>query len=371
MTMKGKCNNQGAVHGSPVPDECNSEASAYELLELLRWQGAAKCPRCGGLNVYQMQGDSALARQANFRWLCRDCRKQKRTCQFTVRTGTVFEDSKVELRHWCYAFWRASTFDSGVTALEIHQHTGLSYKSSLFILHRIRYAIDSTVENSAAGSIGARRDSGERLLIGSDKEGAKKRKYSSTIVAKATDKKAVLEVSWLILNFFIEHKSSSFTVRQMAEVSGVSERTFYRYFPRKEDVVRPVFAANARSLVDSFSARDHSESIENSLVAAFDQSWWANHPEQARVIRYIMYESSELRAVWLQVIIDIEIILSEALAVRLGIAPESRRAALAAAVVTAAIRNAFSDFSDAAPDETLTQSFARNIGVLGSEIFKL
>ena len=69
-------------------------------------------------------------RQANYRWRCRDCKQQ-----FTVRVGTVFEDSRAPLRHWCFAFWRASTSKKGVSALEIHRQTGLSYKSCLFMPH--------------------------------------------------------------------------------------------------------------------------------------------------------------------------------------------------------------------------------------------
>ena len=75
-------------------------------------------------------------RQANHRWRCRDCGKQ-----YTVRIGTVFEDSRIELRHWCVAFWRAATSKKGVSALEIHRQTGVSYKSALFLLHRIRFAM--------------------------------------------------------------------------------------------------------------------------------------------------------------------------------------------------------------------------------------
>jgi hypothetical protein len=67
-------------------------------------------------------------RQANFRWLCRDCKKAKPPCQFTVRTNTVFEDSKIELRHWCFAFFRGSTSKNRVSALKIHRQTGLSYE---------------------------------------------------------------------------------------------------------------------------------------------------------------------------------------------------------------------------------------------------
>jgi hypothetical protein len=51
------------------------------------------------------------------------------------------EDSRIPLRHWCYAFWRACTSKKGCAAKEIQRQTGLSYKSSLFLMHRIRYAM--------------------------------------------------------------------------------------------------------------------------------------------------------------------------------------------------------------------------------------
>lgn len=363
--------NQASSCDLPPPIECRDEQAAYELMEMLRWGDSPSCPRCGSSNIYQMRNDVTTARQTNYRWLCRDCKSGKATCQFTVRTGTVFEDSKVDLRHWCYAFWQAAKSEDGVTALDIRQYTGLSYKSSLFILHRVSYALNLNPAPPADYHI---KNHQKKAAFAPDcnlKREPREQNPYSNIVAKNPEKTGIIEASWLILNHFIERKSSVFTVRELADVAGISERTFYRHFPRKEDVVRPVFTANARSLVETFSARDHAEPIASSLTAAFNHSWWANHPEQARIIRYIMYESSELRAVWLQVIIDIEIILSEALAIRLNVAPDSRRATLAATVVTAAIRNAFSDFSDADPTETLTQSFAHNINMLGQEIFTL
>ncbi|MDB6063564.1 MAG: transposase [Verrucomicrobiaceae bacterium] len=371
MTPKKiKTDGLGAKSHLAIPPACSDEKAAVEFMEDLCWGDSPCCPRCGSLNIYQMRDGTTGGRQANFRWLCRDCKSAKDTCQFTVRTGTVFEDSRAELRHWCYAFWRAATSENGVSALEIHQHTGLSYKSSLFMLQRIRFAIDSSSASRVSGNIEVDETSVKDKSSGGGESERMGKNQSPGVVAKNAENAAVLDVSWKILKYFIERKSSAFTVKELAEVATISERTFYRYFPRKEDVVRPIFAANALSLVESFSERPHSESIANSLIAAFDQSWWANHPEQARTIRYIMYESSELRAVWLQVIIDLEIILSEALAVRLEVAPNSRQASLAATVVSAAIRNAFSDFSDADPTETLTESFAHNIAIVGPQIFK-
>lgn len=120
-----------------LPMACADEKCAVEFIEKQRgWQEQAACPCCGSIDVYQMTDSKTGERQKNFRWRCRDCKKQ-----YTARTGTVFEESRIPLRHWCFAFWRASTSKKGVSALEIHRQTGVSYKSALFMLHRIRFAM--------------------------------------------------------------------------------------------------------------------------------------------------------------------------------------------------------------------------------------
>lgn len=53
----------------------------------------------------------------------------------------MYEESCIELRHWCYAFWRACTSKKGVSALEIKRHCQISYKSALFLMNRIRFAM--------------------------------------------------------------------------------------------------------------------------------------------------------------------------------------------------------------------------------------
>jgi transposase-like protein len=122
-----------------LPAACADEKLAVEFMEKQRWGDKPYCPRCGDHDVYQMKDARTGERQSNFRWRCHGCKEQ-----FTVRIGTVFEDSRIPLRHWAFAFWRAATSNKGVSALEIHRQTGLSYKSCLFMLHRIRHAMDET-----------------------------------------------------------------------------------------------------------------------------------------------------------------------------------------------------------------------------------
>jgi transposase-like protein len=87
-------------------------------------------------------------RQADFRWRCRGCKQQ-----YTVRTGTVYEDSRIFLRHWCYAFWKACSSKKGISALQIKRETGLSYKSALFLMHRIRFAMAETPTSPLTGIV--------------------------------------------------------------------------------------------------------------------------------------------------------------------------------------------------------------------------
>ena len=64
--------------------------------------------------------DRQGGRSKRFLWKCRGCKRQ-----FTVRTGTIFEDSRIPLRIWCHAYWRACSSKKGVSALQIKRETGL------------------------------------------------------------------------------------------------------------------------------------------------------------------------------------------------------------------------------------------------------
>ncbi len=119
-----------------VPKACSDEAAAVEFLERMRWGDCPGCPRCGDTDVYQMKDAKTGERNTRYLWRCRGCKKQ-----FTVRIGTVFEDSRIPLRHWCFAFWAACASKKGVSALQIQRQTGVSYKSALFMMHRIRFAM--------------------------------------------------------------------------------------------------------------------------------------------------------------------------------------------------------------------------------------
>ena len=93
ITMS-KIQNQSTKGDAPIeelPAACADEATAVEFMEKHRWGDYPGCPRCGDMDVYQMKSRSG-EREKHFRWRCRGCKKQ-----FSVRTGTVFEDSPAPL----------------------------------------------------------------------------------------------------------------------------------------------------------------------------------------------------------------------------------------------------------------------------------
>jgi transposase-like protein len=132
---QGKVAEQKSEILRALPLACSDETAAVEFIEQLRWQGTPACPRCGDANVSQMASKTG-ERNARFLWRCYGCKRQ-----FTVRIGSIFEDSRIPLRVWCHAFWRACSSKKGVSALQIHRETGVSYKSALFLMHRIRFAM--------------------------------------------------------------------------------------------------------------------------------------------------------------------------------------------------------------------------------------
>jgi transposase-like protein len=124
--------------------------AAVEFFEAVRWTDNPICVHCGSAEVYKMLDPKTGQRNKRYLWRCRACGKQ-----YTVRIGMVCEESRLPLRHWCYAFWRASTSKKGVAALEIQRHCQISYKSALFLMNRIRFAMapDNPAAEKLTGTV--------------------------------------------------------------------------------------------------------------------------------------------------------------------------------------------------------------------------
>lgn len=126
------------------------EALAVEFLEEMRWGKDPRCPTCDSDNVYKLGNRKTGGRNDLFRWQCRACKRQ-----YTVRIGTVMEQTGIPLRHWCFAFWQASASKKGVSALQVSRETEISYKSALFLMHRVRFAMAEDTPRKLRGDVEA------------------------------------------------------------------------------------------------------------------------------------------------------------------------------------------------------------------------
>jgi transposase-like protein len=104
---------------------------AFEYAKFLRWpDGKITCPRC--------ESDSNSFVKTRRVWFCNGCKKQ-----FTVKVGTIFEDSPIGLDKWMTTVWMICNCRNGISSYELHRSIGVTQKSAWFMLHRIREAMKS------------------------------------------------------------------------------------------------------------------------------------------------------------------------------------------------------------------------------------
>lgn len=114
----------------------SDEQTCIDLLAALRWpSGEILCAGCG-----EIENTIWLANQK--RWKCRGCKKQ-----FSVKVGTIFQDSPIDLSKWMVVVWMLANCRNGVSSYEIKRTIGVSQKCTWHMLHRIRAAMtDRTAE---------------------------------------------------------------------------------------------------------------------------------------------------------------------------------------------------------------------------------
>jgi transposase-like protein len=113
------------------------EDRALDFMKSIRWpDGAVKCPTCGSTEV------SFLSTRGI--WKCKNAHEKR---QFSVKVGTVLEDSPIALDKWLCGFWLIANAKNGISSYELHRSIGVTQKTAWFMLHRIRLAMqDGSVE---------------------------------------------------------------------------------------------------------------------------------------------------------------------------------------------------------------------------------
>src|SRR3984957_15051750 len=110
----------------------SNEQVCIDTVAALRWPTGPVCPKCSGTSHYY------LATQK--RWKCKNPKCAK---QFTVKLGTIFEDSPITLDKWLIALWMLVNCKNGISSYEVGRDLGITQKSAWFVLQRLRLALQS------------------------------------------------------------------------------------------------------------------------------------------------------------------------------------------------------------------------------------
>ena len=127
---------QAVIHFSK-PENCNA------FMVAMRWpDGIVRCPTCGAEKV------TYLAKANLFK-----CYEKHPRAKFSLKVGTIFEDSPLGLDKWLMAIWLIANAKNGVSSYELSRHLGIMQKSAWHMLHRIRLAMQNGTINKLRGSV--------------------------------------------------------------------------------------------------------------------------------------------------------------------------------------------------------------------------
>src|SRR5438270_8060401 len=125
-----------AIRHFSDPDTCR------DYLAGLRWPDGVECPTCGGKEVTYMASRGL--------WQCK-AKHPKR--QFSVKVGTIFEDSPIPLDKWFAVIWLLANDKNGISSYEVGKAVGVTQKSAWFMLDRIRLAMQTGSFEKMCGDV--------------------------------------------------------------------------------------------------------------------------------------------------------------------------------------------------------------------------
>src|ERR1019366_9460914 len=141
----------------------HSEPSAYEYVESLLWATGPVCPHCGNCDAAKIGKLNGKSTRAGLR-KCYECRKP-----FTVKIGTIFEDSHAPLRIWLQAIYLMCSSKIGISTRQLQRTLGVGMKTAWHMGHRIRLAMAPAADAGPIGGEGKTVEADETYLAKSPK----------------------------------------------------------------------------------------------------------------------------------------------------------------------------------------------------------
>ena len=140
----------------------------------IRWPHGITCPHCAST-------ESSFIASRRI-WRCKGCKKQ-----FSVKIGTIMEDSPLTLDKWLTAIWLIANAKNGISSYEIHRALGITQKSAWFLLHRIRLAMQNGTLAKLKGEVEV-----DETFIGGKARNMHKDKRAEKITGRGATGKAIV-----------------------------------------------------------------------------------------------------------------------------------------------------------------------------------
>src|ERR1035438_10002730 len=129
---------QAAILYFADPDNCVS----YLVAHRTEWKNGVICPTCGSKDVGYISSRRL--------W---QCRERHTKAQFSVKVGTIMEDSALGLDKWLTAIWMLTNCKNGASSWELHRAIGITQKCAWHMLHRIRLALQEDNGGKLSGEV--------------------------------------------------------------------------------------------------------------------------------------------------------------------------------------------------------------------------
>ena len=131
------------------PPAFADETKAFEVIESIIWPNGPVCPHCGGSDRITKVKANPEKRVRHGLYRCGPCKRQ-----FTVKVGSIFEDSNIPMSKWLMAIWMMCSSKKGVSANQLSRQLQISYKAAWFMCHRVRLAMTKEPLASKLGAGG-------------------------------------------------------------------------------------------------------------------------------------------------------------------------------------------------------------------------
>jgi transposase-like protein len=228
------------------PDVC------VEFVANLRWPDGPVCPRCEG-----REHSYLTTRRV---WKCKACKKQ-----FSVKVGTIFEDSPIGLDKWLAAIWLIANSKNGISSHELSRSLGVTQKSAWFMLHRIRLAMQGGSFDKLSGEVEA-----DETYIGgkarnmhkSDRERRIKSRgmRGKTPIVGTLERGGKIRANVVPTSVGVDHRSAQRHIREHVEAGSSLYTDNARYYSGLDADYEHATVDHAEQYVNG---RVHTNGIEN------------------------------------------------------------------------------------------------------------